>query len=85
MDHILYQVFMVNLNIYIYIYKKHDESTDNPAIIIYVNKMGNRITIQVNARYFLELLTLEVMKLLGISKNKITKDEYGEKNLKISS
>ena len=47
--------------------------------------MGNRITIQVNARYFLEILTLEVMKLLGISKNKITKDEYGEKNLKTSS
>ena len=47
--------------------------------------MGNRITIQITTRYFLELLTLEVMKLLGRTKNKITKDENGEKNLKTSS
>ena len=29
-------------------------------------------------RYYLELLTPETMKLLGITKSKITKDEKGE-------
>ena len=36
MDHILYQIFKIILNISL---KKHRENTDNPSIRIYVNRM----------------------------------------------
>ena len=61
-----------------YILKKHSESVDNPAIIIHINKIENRITFKSKTGYFLELLTPETMKLLGSTKSKITKDENGE-------
>ena len=58
-----------------YILKKHSESVDNPSIRIYVNKIENRITFKIKSGYYLELLILETMKLLGITESKITKDE----------
>ena len=53
-----------------YILKKHSESVDNPSIIIYVNKIGNRISFKIKNGYYLELLTPETMKLLGSTENK---------------
>ena len=53
-----------------YILKKHSESVDNSSIIIYVNKIENRITFKIKNGYYLELLTLETMKLLGSTKSK---------------
>ena len=41
MDHILYQIFKIILNIF---KKKHEEKIDNPSIRICVNKIENRIT-----------------------------------------
>ena len=38
-----------------YILKKHSESVDNPSIIIYVNKIENRITFKIKSGYYLEL------------------------------
>ena len=61
-----------------YILKKHSESVDNPSIRIYVNKIENRITFKMKSGYYLELLTPEIMKLLGSTENKITKDKNGE-------
>ena len=61
-----------------YILKKHSESVDNPSVIIYVNKIENRITFEIKNGYYLELLTPETMKLLGSAENKITKDINGE-------
>ena len=61
-------------NYFEYIIKR----TDNPSIVIYVNKIENRITFNIKARYYLELLTLETMKLLGSIKSKINKDKNGE-------
>ena len=58
--------------------KKHDESINNPSIIIYVNKIENRITFKIKSGYSLELLTLETMELLGSTESKITKDKNGE-------
>ena len=58
-----------------YILKKHSESVDNPSIRIYVNKIGNRITIKIKNGYYLELLTPEIMKLLGSTESKTTKDK----------
>ena len=61
-----------------YILKKHNEKIDNPSIQIYVHKIENRITFRIKTGYYLELLTLETMKLLGSTENKITKDKNGE-------
>ena len=61
-----------------YIFKKHNKNVDNPSIRIYVNKTENRITFKIKNGYYLELLTLETMKLLGSTKSKITKDKNGE-------
>ena len=41
-------------------------------------KLKKRITIKIKTRYYLELLTPEPMKLLGRTKNEITKDKNGE-------
>ena len=64
-----------------YILKKHGEkiNKDNkPSVKIYVNKNENRIKFKIKNGYSLELLTKEAMKLLGSTKNKITKDKNGE-------
>ena len=74
MHHALYQVFKIILNISL----KNETITNNPSIIIYVNKKENRITFKIKTGYYLELLTPETMKLLGSTKSKITKDKIGE-------
>ena len=64
-----------------YILKKHGEkiSEDNkPSVKIYTKKLKNRITFKIKNGYSLELLAIETMKLLGSTKNKITKDKNGE-------
>ena len=45
---------------------------------IYVNKIENRITFKIKNGYYLELLTLETMKLLGSTESIITKDKNSE-------
>ena len=61
-----------------YILKKHGEDIDKASVQIYVNKIENRVTFKIKNGYSLELLTPETMKLLGSTKNKITKDKNGE-------
>ena len=61
-----------------YILKENGEDIDEPSVQIYVNKIENRITFKIKNGYSLELLTPETMKLLGSTKNKITKDKNGE-------
>ena len=46
--------------------------------MIYVNKIENRFTFKIKTGYYLELIMPETMKLLGITKSKITKDKNGE-------
>ena len=60
------------------ILRKHGENTDKPSVQTYVNKIENRVTFKIKNGYSLELLTPETMKLLGSTKNKITKDKNGE-------
>ena len=45
---------------------------------IYVNKIENRIKFQIKTGYYLEVLSTEIMKLLGSTENKINKDENSE-------
>ena len=54
-------------------FKKHNTITDKTSIIIYVNKIENRLTFQIKAGYYLEVLMPETMKLLGSTKSKILK------------
>ena len=61
-----------------YIFKKYGENNDKASVQIYVNKIENRVTFKITDGYTLELLTLETMKLLGSTENKITKDKNGE-------
>ena len=61
-----------------HILKKHGESVDKSSVQTYVSKTENRITFKIKNGYSLELLTPETMKLLGSTKNKITKDKNGE-------
>ena len=43
-----------------------------------MNRIETRITFKIKTGYYLELLTREMMKLLGSTKSKITKDENVE-------
>ena len=61
-----------------HILKKRSENVDNPSIIIYIDKIENRITFKIKNGYYLELLTPETMKLLGSTVSKINKDKNGE-------
>ena len=61
-----------------YILKKHGQDIDNPSIIIFINKIENRITFKIKSGYYLELLTPERMELLGNTVSKINKNKNGE-------
>ena len=61
-----------------YVLEKHGESTDNPPLQIYVNKIENRITCKIKKGYRVEILTPETLKLLGSTEKKVTKDKNGE-------
>ena len=54
--------------------------TNNAALRTYVNKTENRIPINLKRRYYLELLTPKMMKLLRSTYNKVTKIE-NDKNV----
>ena len=74
MDYILCQIFKIILSI---LKKNHGEKIDNPSrrIYIYISKVKNRTTFKIKIGYYLKLLTLETMKLLGTTENRITKDK----------
>ena len=64
MDHILYQIFKIILNISLEKQKK----TGNPSMKIWINKIENRIKFKIKTGYYLKLLTHETIKLLGSNK-----------------
>ena len=61
-----------------YIIKKHETVTDNLPIRICVNKIENMISSKIKTAYYLELSSPETIKLLGSTKNKITKNKNWE-------
>ena len=54
-------------------FKKHETVSNNPSIMIYVNKIENRIAFKIKTGYYHERLMPETMKLLGSTKSKISK------------
>ena len=65
-------------NYFEFILEEHGENIDEPSVQIYVNKIENRITFKIKKGYSLELLTHGTMKLLGSTKNQITKGKNGK-------
>ena len=61
-----------------FIIKKHEALTENPPIQFYPNKIRSRIVFKVKTGYELELLSPEMMKLLGSTKKDVDKDKNGE-------
>ena len=59
MDHVLYQIFKIILNISY----KNKTATDNPPVMIYLNQIETGITFKIKAGHYLKLLTLGTMKL----------------------
>ena len=73
MGHIFYYIFKI-----IFSLKQHKESTDNPSVRIYVNKIENKIKFKIKTGYYLEPLTPETMKLLGSNESKVTENKNCE-------
>ena len=61
-----------------YIIKKHEAIGENVPILIYTNKISNRIIFKIKTGYKLELLSKETMKLLGSTKDIIDSDKNSE-------
>ena len=61
-----------------YIIKKHGTIGETPPILIYANKISNRIVFKIKTRYKLELLSKETMKLLGSTRDAIDADKNSE-------
>ena len=51
---------------------------DNPPIRIYVHEIENRIIVKVKTDYYLGLITTEIIKLLGSTKSRMTKNKNGK-------
>ena len=81
-------IFCIGIQDYFqYTVKRNEAFTYNPPVILYVNKIENRINFKIKTEHYLELLAPDTMKFLGSTITKITKDKNGENvpHLKISS
>ena len=61
-----------------YIIKKHETIGKNAPILIYANKISNRIVFKIKTGYKLELLSKETVKLLGSTKDTTDVDKNSE-------
>ena len=68
-----------------FIIKKYETLTENPPVQIYPNETKNRIVFKIKARYKLESLSPETMKLLGSIRKDVDKDEDGKDVTKLES
>ena len=59
--------------------------TENLPVEIYLNKIKNRIVFKIKTGYKLELISPEIMKLLGSAKKDVDKDKDGEDVPKLES
>ena len=68
-----------------FIINKHETLAKNPPIQIYLNKIKNRIVLKIKTGYKLELVSLEIMKLLRSTKQDVDKDKDEEDVPKLES
>ena len=72
-------------NYFEYIIKKHGTIADVSPVLIYVNKINNRIVFKIKSGYKLKLLSKETMRLLGNSADTIDGDKNSELVPKLES
>ena len=72
-------------NYFEYIIKKHKTIANVSPVLIYVNKINNRIVFKIKSGYKLELLSKETMRLLGSSADTIDGDKNSELVPKLES
>ena len=65
-------------NYFEYVIKKLEAIADTAPILIYANKINNRIVFKMKTGYKSELLSKETMKLLGSTKDTIDADKNSE-------
>ena len=65
--------------------KKHETLAENPPVKIYPNKIKSRIVFKLKTEYKLELLSSEMMKLLGRRKTDVDQDKDWEDVPKLES
>ena len=68
-----------------FIIKKHETLTEDPPIEVYPNKIKNRLAFKRKTGYKLELLTPEIMRLLGSTKKDVDTNKNGEIVSKLES
>ena len=61
-----------------YIIKKHETIAETAPILIYANKITNKIVFKIKTGYKLELFSKETMKLLGSTRDTIDADKNSE-------
>ena len=61
-----------------YITKKHETIGETAPILIYANTINNRIVFKIKTGYKSELLSKDIMKLLGSTKDITDSDENSE-------
>ena len=64
-------------------HQKHQEKTRTTRI--FVKKIENRAIFRIKTGYYLKLLMPEIIKLLGCTEGKITKNEKGENMPRLES
>ena len=57
--------------------------TGKSPIQIYAKKIQNRTTFKIKAGYYLELMTLKTMKVLGKTESRVTKVKNDENGLQL--
>ena len=72
-----YLEFIILLDYFEFIIKKHETLTEKPPVHIYPNKTKNRIVFNIKTGYKLQLSS-ETMKLLGSIKKEVDQDKDGE-------
>ena len=65
-------------NYFEYVIKKHETIADIATILIYPNNVIHRIVFKIKTGYKLELLSEEIMKLLGSTSSIIDKDKNSD-------
>ena len=65
-------------NYFEYVIKKHETITITAPILIYANKITNRVVFKIKTGYKLELLSKETMKLLGSTSDTVDSDKDSE-------
>ena len=72
------RIYIAIQNYFEYVIKKHETIAETAPILIYANKISNRIAFKIKTGHKLELLLKETMKLLGSMRDTTDADKNSE-------